>query len=174
MTNKNSYSLNKKEKSRKKKRAIYTVTCMDQGVTIMCDVYCNTRCCHIVDCVISAFLTNISFLNAHLAWCQKISLGIWTIVIKFYSQSLARGKGVVITDWVLAHVINHPLRLLHSIYILSVLWKSLSIFYLYSKNLCLYSIFNIYCEKNVFPPYCVPTNVWFHVKVAAKVLYNHW
>ena len=112
MTNKNSYSLDKKEKSRGK-RAIYTVTCMDQGVTIMYDVYCNTRCCHIVDCVISAFLTNISFLNAHLAWCQKISLGIWTIVIKFYSQSLARGKGVVITDWVLAHVINHPLRLLN-------------------------------------------------------------
>ena len=91
------YSLNKKEKSRGK-RAIYTVTCMDQGVTIMCDVYCNTRCCHIVDCVISAFLTNISFLYAHLVWCQKISLGIWTIVIKFYSKSLARGKGVVVTD----------------------------------------------------------------------------
>ena len=105
----------------------------------MCDVYCNTRCCHIVDCVISAFLINISFLNAHLAWCQKISLGIWTIVIKFYSQSLARGKGVVITDWVLAHVINHPLRLLN----LSCFAKYLAItwFYLYSENLYIYSIY---------------------------------
>ena len=117
----------------------------------MCDVYCDTRCCHIVDCVISAFLTNISFLNAHLAWCQKISLGIWTIVIKFYSQSLARGKGVVITDWVLAHVINHPLRLLHSIYILSVLWKSLSIFYLYARTVVAYKKETWSSKKNIQP-----------------------